>query len=206
MSVDNPRRVSKNVLRPIRNSDSVQRSSLDSGGKKMATQPHWYFCQNCSSMIFSANDAHSGRCVAGNEGAAFTHGAQGFEFTLPYATQAETPPGQPDWHFCRKCNSMFFCAIGGNPGPCVVGGDHDGTGSFDFVLPHSVAESPGTQRDWRFCRKCNVLFYGGDPGACVTGAGHDATGSFDFVLPHSSHWIKPWVYIDHGTELNPVEE
>jgi hypothetical protein len=43
-----------------------------------------------------------------------------------------------------------------------------------------------TQIDWRFCHKCNVVFFDGFPtkGRCpVDGAGHEAAG-FMFVLPH----------------------
>jgi hypothetical protein len=41
------------------------------------------------------------------------------------------------------------------------------------------------QRDWRFCAKCNVMFFDGDPnrkGVCRAGGGHAAMG-FNFTLP-----------------------
>jgi hypothetical protein len=41
------------------------------------------------------------------------------------------------------------------------------------------------QRDWRFCAKCEAMFFDGFPGKgiCPAGDGHEALG-FNFVLPH----------------------
>lgn len=42
------------------------------------------------------------------------------------------------------------------------------------------------QANWRFCAKCEVLFFDGFPdnkGVCAAGGGHEALGFF-FVLPH----------------------
>lgn len=40
-----------------------------------------------------------------------------------------------------------------------------------------------SQNDWRFCHKCNVLFFNGFSGVCDAGGGHEAAG-FNFDLPH----------------------
>ena len=42
-----------------------------------------------------------------------------------------------------------------------------------------------TQVAWRFCQKCEAMFFDGYPnkGICAAGGGHEAEG-FDFVLPH----------------------
>jgi hypothetical protein len=61
-----------------------------------------------------------------------------------------------------------------------------GTGSAflfsDFAAV--LAQSTG-QRDWRFCRKCQAIFFDGFPnkGPCKAGGAHEAAG-FNFVLPH----------------------
>jgi hypothetical protein len=41
------------------------------------------------------------------------------------------------------------------------------------------------QLAWRFCVKCEAMFYDGfpDKGRCPAGGGHEAAG-FNFVLPH----------------------
>jgi hypothetical protein len=42
-----------------------------------------------------------------------------------------------------------------------------------------------SQTDWRFCHKCDAMFFNGFPGKgqCPAGSGHDAAG-FNFNLPH----------------------
>ena len=61
------------------------------------------------------------------------------------------------------------------------------TGAAAVIL--SVFFSPtlaaATQDQWRFCRKCNALFFNGYPqkGRCAAGGGHVAQG-YNFVLPH----------------------
>jgi len=41
------------------------------------------------------------------------------------------------------------------------------------------------QGEWRFCQKCDAMFFNGNPskGTCAAGGGHDAAG-FNFTLPH----------------------
>jgi len=53
-------------------------------------------------------------------------------------------------------------------------------GDFTTVL----AQSTG-QRDWRFCHKCQAMFFDGFPtkGSCAAGGTHEAMG-YNFVLPH----------------------
>jgi hypothetical protein len=43
------------------------------------------------------------------------------------------------------------------------------------------------QANWRFCHKCNMMFFDGFPqkGVCPAGGGHEAAG-FNFVLPHDT--------------------
>jgi hypothetical protein len=53
------------------------------------------------------------------------------------------------------------------------------------------------QGHWRFCHKCNAMFFNGFPakGLCAAGGGHEAQG-FNFLLPHDvpenpkaqAHW------------------
>jgi len=88
-------------------------------------------------------------------------------------------PGQANWRFCRKCQSMFFDGYP-SKGNCVAGGTHAAAG-FNFVLQHDV---PGDQGDWHYCRKCEALFFDGYPntGRCAIN-GHVAQG-YNFHLPH----------------------
>jgi hypothetical protein len=56
---------------------------------------------------------------------------------------------------------------------------------FAFALPHSVPGTPTAQTEWRYCHKCQVMFYDGyrEKGRCPPGGAHVAKG-YNFVLPH----------------------
>ncbi|HEX6684826.1 MAG TPA: CAP domain-containing protein [Candidatus Limnocylindrales bacterium] len=102
-------------------------------------------------------------------------------------------PGQPDWRFCGKCNGMFFSGPNGTyyreNQRCPAGGLHNPLG-YNFVLPHDVPGTPTAQPDWRFCGKCNGMFFSGPNGTyyrdnqrCPAGELHNPLG-YNFVLPH----------------------
>lgn len=59
-------------------------------------------------------------------------------------------------------------------------------------LVRLVAEAePAPQAGWRFCGKCNELFFDGSPnkGRCPAGGGHQASG-LNFILPHDGPATK----------------
>ena len=61
----------------------------------------------------------------------------------------------------------------------------DGT-TVELVLSISDSLAP-PQPNWRFCSKCNALFFDGFPekGVCSAGGSHGAAG-FNFLLPHDT--------------------
>jgi hypothetical protein len=96
--------------------------------------------------------------------------------------------GQRRWFFCNKCHGLFFDPDGSSNGICPASGEHDHTQpkpSFEFDLPHDVKETDKAQEGWRFCAKCNGMFFNKafDASACPKGGGHEAQG-FNFVLNH----------------------
>jgi hypothetical protein len=62
------------------------------------------------------------------------------------------------------------------------------SGSWDYVLPSSGAG----QSNWRWCSKCQGLFYGGALGVCPAGGTHTKSGSGDYVLPTSGAGQSNW--------------
>ena len=66
------------------------------------------------------------------------------------------------------------------------------------LLPQAFAS---VQEQWRYCRKCHVMFYDGYPnkGRCAAGGGHLAQG-FNFLLPYNVPETKQaqgaWRYCD----------
>lgn len=165
------------------------------------TQPEWRFCPKCFGMFYNGDQrGRKGVCPAGGG-----HEPQGFNFHLYYSISRRQPAAgrdsQFDWRFCAKCFVMFWNGDDNRP--------HGGSGfcpvvereTFDlhwpygflFGLPHDSAANAG-QSDWRFCSKCNGLFFD-DPknsnkGRCPKGSGHvRASNSFNFQLAFTNEWI-----------------
>ena len=54
-----------------------------------------------------------------------------------------------------------------------------------------AADNANHQSQWRYCDKCESLFYNGFPtkGSCPVGGGHNAQG-YDFTLPHGNQLLE----------------
>jgi hypothetical protein len=99
------------------------------------------------------------------------------------------PPVQDDWAQCVNCHMLFFNGDRNHKGRCAAPGrtGHVGEqGDFKkYQVTHDDPGGPG-QGEWRFCRKCSVLFFNGFPqkGVCAGGGGHEAAG-LNFFLYHN---------------------
>ena len=150
-----------------------------------------------------------------------THGghlALGSTFFLPNSSQQSGPAStqQPNWRYCVKCNSLFYCPSGTGAGRCTFdNGLHsdDGVG-YEFYLPsleEGAAPAIG-QPDWHYCANCNGLCYapGKVPtGVCPAGGMHSPVG-WTFVLPNDTQGATPatgqpdWRYCGHCKEAVAV--
>jgi hypothetical protein len=96
---------------------------------------------------------------------------------------------QWDWRWCRNCHGLFY-------GPqqsksvCPIGGAHMMHGlpedTLSYGLLFNQPASPKLQTEWRYCDKCQGLFYGpGQPNSvCPTGGRHAApSNSYNYGLP-----------------------
>jgi hypothetical protein len=95
--------------------------------------------------------------------------------------------GQDNWRWCNKCQALSF-AGGSALGKCSAGGQHDHSGSGDYVVEKLGPTLPEYfQSFWRWCRKCQVLALtaSASNGACAAGGTHDHTGSGDYVLEYT---------------------
>jgi hypothetical protein len=94
--------------------------------------------------------------------------------------------GQVNWRWCSKCEGLFFFGSA-NFGRCPAGLVHDPFDSRDYVLQQNTLFVPlGAQAGWRWCRKCQGLFFGENPtnGFCPSGTRHDPKQSGDYNLLH----------------------
>ena len=99
---------------------------------------------------------------------------------------------QPDWRWCNKCQGLFY---GGGVDLQVPDRRHPRTAnqssSVDYILPYGAPINASSQDNWRWCNKCQGLFYGGGVAAskCPTGGTHtppDQSSSVDYILPYGA--------------------
>lgn len=140
-------------------------------------QRDWRFCGKCSQLFYDGYPA-KGSCPAGGG-----HAAIGYNFSIEYSSRrVQELPGrrrQYDWRFCQKCHTMFY---DGYPkkGVCPAGGGHAAAGYIFGLWDVNGPRFPTSkmQDNWRFCNKCQALFFDGypDKGHCPAGSGHVAQG------------------------------
>ena len=106
------------------------------------------------------------------------------------AAPALSPGRQPDWRWCNRCQGLYY---GGNVAgsKCPTGGTHTPpgqSGSANYILPHGTPINATSQDNWRWCNKCQGLYYGGNVAGskCPTGGTHTPPGqssSANYILP-----------------------
>lgn len=99
---------------------------------------------------------------------------------------------QRNWRWCAKCQGLFFaghptrgnCASKPRGTAALAVSPHDPTGSGEYALATSSG-APG-QAGWRWCRKCEGLFFaGGAGGRCASGQAHDGSQSGAYTVVHN---------------------
>lgn len=156
----------------------------------MPNQYNWFWCNKCNGLVYGGDPysnlfeiemGNIGVCAAGG-----THylGAS-LDYSISYG-EASTSTLQADWYWCQKCQGIWWH---GNPSAashCPAGGQHDHTSSYDYDLLHSIPLTTGQQNNWRWCNKCQGVFYAANstlgPGPCPDGGTHNDGGSWDYHL------------------------
>lgn len=140
-------------------------------------QGGWRWCRNCHAVFHGANPS---RCPGGGG-----HVAEGSAY-FQYVDMKEGQQLQGAWRWCRNCQGMFYSDGQARAGVCAAGGTHDSAGSGAYTVFHGVQEraafSAVYQHEWRWCSRCQSLFYGpGGGGQCPAGGQH-VVGQTDYVL------------------------
>jgi hypothetical protein len=153
----------------------------------LCVQGQWRWCGKCEGLFFAGpgrGPARKGRCPAGG---VHDDSASG-EYTLMHQVPGL---GQGGWHWCGKCEGLFFAGTEfpglARVGKCAAGGVHDGSASGEYTLMHEV---PGVgQSGWHWCGKCEGLFFAGTEfpglarvGKCPAGGVHDDSASGEYGL------------------------
>jgi hypothetical protein len=94
---------------------------------------------------------------------------------------------QPGWNWCHLCQGLFFSG-NASQGVCPGNGGapHAATGPSGLQLKYALLigdDVAGAQPGWRWCRKCQGLFYSLNPiSVCPDGVAHDPSQSGPYSL------------------------
>ena len=96
-------------------------------------QDNWRWCKKCQALAF-AGGSSLGNCPAGG-----LHDHSGSDDYVLSAKNGVNLPqeSQNNWRWCNKCQVLAF-AGGATPGNCASGGQHDHSGSGNYVLDYLV--------------------------------------------------------------------
>lgn len=142
-------------------------------------------CGTCNGLIISGQgDA----CLGGTQNHAtnVTNGGGGI-------CDGAVPGYQDNWRQCKNCGNLFFHGNSTN-GTCFKSGTHDLGTSPNYSIQMRSTPTPTSEPNyqgtfyvsWRWCHKCECLFYGGNAGgkmgSCPKGSQHDASKSGYYSL------------------------
>lgn len=94
---------------------------------------------------------------------------------------------QNDWFRCAQCQGLYFADAPPGSGVCPFDGNpHVHAGSWNYALVHDEFFAVGQkiQGDWRWCPKCQGLYFAGGltQGICPAGGAHEHTDSGNYQL------------------------
>ncbi len=157
-------------------------------GEPAGRQGDWRWCNKCQGLYYGFGVATSHCPSGGTHAPAEQTGS--FDYQLPHGAIAGANE-QPDWRWCSKCQGLYY-GPGVAASHCPTSGTHASaaeSGSWNYHLPHDAPVNSPEQPDWRWCNKCQGLYYGPGVAAshCPTGGTHTPaaeSGSWDYHLPY----------------------
>jgi hypothetical protein len=98
-----------------------------------AGQSNWRWCKKCQALSF-AGGTSAGACSGGG---VHDHTGSGNYVLAEKGAGGLPQDSQDNWRWCKKCQVLAYA---GNPsaGACAASGQHDHTGSGDYVLAYVV--------------------------------------------------------------------
>jgi hypothetical protein len=144
-------------------------------------QDNWRWCNKCQGLWFNGNPS-KGPCPKDGK----NHSDSGSSnYTLTANEIALLKTLQTNWRWCDKCQGLWFAGNAPSMGACPAGGGHQHTSPDGYTLTYNTTAGAGTQGNWRWCDKCQGLWFAGNApsmGACPAGGGHTHSGSGDYIL------------------------
>lgn len=141
-------------------------------------QGGWAWCSKCQGSFYAYN-ATTGVCPAGG-----SHGDSPSDFyVMLYNPSGSMSDMQPNWNWCSKCQGMFY-GPDQSESVCPAGGQHDGSGSYNYAMLYGGDWGSQFQQDWAYCEKCRGLFYGYNQSSsvCPDGGHHSDSDSYNYSI------------------------
>jgi hypothetical protein len=155
----------------------------------MSEQADWARCMQCEALWFAAGVGSNACPPPANNpsGMPRQHSLFGTNYNLTYNVAPEnfdeTPGAQGGWAWCQHCGCLWFIG-NGTAGHCAAGGGHTNAGSGAYLVAEAAGydeRNPNWEHGWRFCDKCQVLWYSvNGVGLCPAGpvgSGHSQAES-----------------------------
>jgi hypothetical protein len=152
----------------------------------MTEQADWARCTQCEALWFAAGVGSNACPPPANNpsGMPRQHSLFGTNYNLTYGVDPEnfneTPGAQGGWAWCQHCGCLWFTE-NGTAGHCAGGGGHTNAGSGAYLVAEAAGydeRNPNWEHGWRFCDRCQVLWYSGNSvGLCPAGGGHSQAKS-----------------------------
>jgi hypothetical protein len=166
-------------------------ASVLTAAPALAAQGGWRWCNQCQGLWYGFNGPSNKPCP--QNPAALGHNASGSgNYTLPQ--RGAGGPSTPDladqwnWAWCRYCQGLWYTAnstAGVCPARGAQGHSSQGSSNYGLYTPVPGPLFPPGQDDWRWCHKCQGLWFSFNrtAGFCPAGGGHSRDGSADYAVP-----------------------
>jgi hypothetical protein len=175
---------------------SINGSALLQALKQLTRENGWRWCKKCQGMFFVGADfpfpmPFHGVCPKdGLEHDPSESGA----YAAVLGDNGRSQQG--GWRLCGKCGGMFF-ALNPTQGVCPADTQPHESIQIDGKPTHYAAvfggDETGQQGGWKWCQKCQGMFFAGNPGqdVCpvndpVNGKHHDGSLSGNYAMPWQS--------------------
>lgn len=143
-------------------------AALTGTARAYSPQYYWAWCINCAGMWYTLNGG--GVCPNGIS----PHNKDGsYIYAIEY-NQGQVSNPQGNWSWCSLCQGLFYWPNQAHsfcPGNFNVQGTgllpHQGIGqdgSYNYYLPYNRSIVSDPQSFWRWCGKCQGLYYQGGSG------------------------------------------
>jgi M6 family metalloprotease-like protein len=147
-------------------------------------QAGWLWCNKCQGLFYGGAGSTGGPCP--EDGGKHRTPPDAYNYMM--VSGVTEPSRQTAWRWCQKCMGLFY---GPNQAASfcrnTTGGPNHSAAGSDYSLRMDVPSAPG-QHEWRWCRKCQGLFYGpnqGDSNCPKDGLLHDGSASSNYAMVRS---------------------